>query len=68
MEHDMKTQWLTFAKRLQALASTGFHFSRDEFDRERYGEIAGIADDMLATLGNVPIEKIQGLVSDFAKG
>jgi len=64
----MKTQWLTFAKRLQALASTGFHFSRDEFDRERYGEIAGIADDMLATLGNVPIEKIQGLVSDFAKG
>lgn len=64
----METQWLTFAKRLQAIASTGLHFCRDEFDRERYGEIADIADEMLATIGNVPIERIQGLVSDFAKG
>jgi ADP-ribose pyrophosphatase YjhB (NUDIX family) len=64
----METRWPTFAKRLQAIASTGLHFCRDEFDRERYGEIAIIADEMLATLGSVPIAKIQGLVSDFAKG
>jgi ADP-ribose pyrophosphatase YjhB (NUDIX family) len=64
----MEPVWLTHAKRLQAIASTGLHFSRDEFDRERYAEIAGIANAMLADIGRVPIERITTLVSDFAKG
>jgi hypothetical protein len=64
----MESQWITFAKRLQAISSTGLHFCRDDFDRERYAEIGGIADEMLAAIGSVPIEKIRGLVSDFAKG
>lgn len=64
----MEPQWLTYGKRLQAIASTGLHFVRDPFDRERYEEIARIANDMLASLGNVPIERIEGLVSDFARG
>jgi ADP-ribose pyrophosphatase YjhB (NUDIX family) len=64
----MESQWLTFAKRLQAIASTGLHFCRDEFDRERYVEIASIANEMLSQIGSVPIERIQGLVSDFAQG
>jgi ADP-ribose pyrophosphatase YjhB (NUDIX family) len=64
----MEDRWLTYAKRLQAIASTGLHFCRDEFDRERFQEIGGIANEMLAALGNVPLERISGLVSDFAKG
>ena len=32
----MEPLWLTHAKRLQAIASTGLHFSRDPFDRERF--------------------------------
>jgi ADP-ribose pyrophosphatase YjhB (NUDIX family) len=64
----MESQWLTYAKRLQAIASTGLHFSKDEFDRDRYQEIADIANSMLAELGNVPVERISSLVSDFAKG
>lgn len=64
----MEPQWLTYGKRLQAIASTGLHFARDQFDRERYEEIATIANEMLATLANVPIERIEGLVSDFARG
>ncbi len=64
----MEPQWLTYGKRLQAIASTGLHFSRDQFDRERYEEIATIANEMLAALGNVPVERIEGLVSDFARG
>ena len=67
-EDAMEPIWLTHAKRLQAIASTGLHFSRDEFDRERYAEIAGIAEAMLADIGRVPIERIAGLVSDFAQG
>src|SRR5215471_19075679 len=64
----MEDQWLTWAKRLQAIASTGLHFSKDDFDRQRYRDVAAIAQSMLASLGNIPIERIEGLLSDFAKG
>jgi ADP-ribose pyrophosphatase YjhB (NUDIX family) len=64
----MESQWLARAKRLQAIASTGLHFCDDPFDRERYEEVAQIANAMLAELGAVPISRIEGLVSDFAKG
>jgi ADP-ribose pyrophosphatase YjhB (NUDIX family) len=64
----LESLWLTYAKRLQAIASTGLHFSEGPFDRERYREVAEIANEMLARLGEVPIERIAGLVSDFAKG
>ena len=64
----MEPIWLTYAKRLQAIASTGLHFSKDEFDRERFEEVAEIANAMLAGIGSVPVERIAGLVSDFAMG
>ena len=63
----MESTWLTQAKRLQALASTGLHFCTDDFERERLEEIAQIAHNMLAQLGHVPLERITGLVSDFAQ-
>jgi ADP-ribose pyrophosphatase YjhB (NUDIX family) len=64
----VEDQWLRWAKRLQAIASTGLHFCKDDFDRQRYREVAAIAQSMLASLGNIPIERIEGLLSDFAKG
>jgi ADP-ribose pyrophosphatase YjhB (NUDIX family) len=64
----MEDRWLTWAKRLQAIASTGRHFSREKFDRERYDDIAAIANDMLAALAQVPVARIESLVSDFATG
>ena len=64
----MEDQWLAHAKRLQAIASTGLHFCTDAFDRERYAEVGEIAKSMLAALGNVPLHRIDRLVSDFAQG
>jgi ADP-ribose pyrophosphatase YjhB (NUDIX family) len=64
----MEDQWLQWAKRLHAIASTGLHFCKDDFDRERYVEIAAVAQSMLASLGNIPIRRIEGLFSDFSKG
>lgn len=64
----MENLWLTSAKRLQAIAGTGLHFSNDDYHRERFEEVAELANGMLAELGNVPIERIENLVSDFAKG
>lgn len=55
--------WLSIAKRLQALASTGLHFGESDFDLERYQEIHQLASQMLADLGQIPIETINGLLS-----
>jgi ADP-ribose pyrophosphatase YjhB (NUDIX family) len=64
----MEDKWLQMAKRLQSIASTGLHYSQHEFDKERYAEVASIANDMLATLGKVPLARIEGLIPDFASG
>ncbi len=64
----MEDVWLTWAKRLQSIAYTGLHFSGEHYDRDRYREIAEIANDMLSSLGSVPVARIESLVSDFAKG
>lgn len=64
----MEDQWLAWAKRLSALAETGRHYTRDGYDAERYVEIARIAHSMLSELGSRPIERIEGLVSDAARG
>ena len=64
----MEDQWLAWAKRLQSVASTGAFFANNPYDEERYTEIADIANEMLAALGNVPVERIESLVSEFAKG
>tara|TARA_R110002110_G_scaffold412720_1_gene639048 strand:+ start:406 stop:1029 length:624 start_codon:yes stop_codon:yes gene_type:complete len=64
----MEDQWLTWAKRLQAIASTGLHFGASDFDKERYQDVHDIANEMLATLGQVPIRTILDLVPDTAEG
>ena len=64
----MEDQWLHWAKRLQAIGSTGLYFTGHEYDRERYEEVAQIANAMLAQLGNVPINRIESLVPQFARG
>ena len=64
----MEDQWLQWAKRLQAIASTGLHFGVGDYDKERYAGVAHIAQAMLAALGDVPLRSIQGLVPDFAQG
>lgn len=64
----MEDQWLQWAKRLQAIASTGLHFGSGDFDKERYTEVGEIAHLMLSALGEVPLQRIQALVPDFAQG
>ena len=64
----MEEEWLGWAKRLHAIASTGEHFGESEFDVERYQEVAVIAHAMLARLGEVPVERIQSLFPDYGIG
>jgi len=60
----METDWLTYAKRLQAIASTGLHYSPEAFDRERFQEIGDIANEMLSKLGDPQVEVRGALVQD----
>ena len=64
----MESSWLTYAKRIQSIADTGMTFATDDFDKERYQELADIGNKMLAELGNVPIERIENLLGDLGNG
>jgi ADP-ribose pyrophosphatase YjhB (NUDIX family) len=44
----MDPQWLTWAKRLVAIAQTGLTYAPGEYDRERYDEVREIAAEMMA--------------------
>jgi len=64
----VENTWLVFAKRLHALSSTGIHFTKDEFDKERYEEIQSIAAQMMSLIGEIPIQRIHDLVTTHSKG
>lgn len=68
MDSSLEPIWLTFAKRLHAIASTGEHFAAHVYDRERYSEIGAIASQMLASLADTPVERIPDLFPVYAKG
>ncbi len=60
----MENEWLTYAKRLQAIAATGLAYSRNAYDLERFEEIDSIAREMLAKLFSLPIERLGELAPD----
>ncbi len=64
----MENKWLGWAKQLQAIASTGVHFTDEKFDQERYLAVAEIANQMLGALADTPVGRIEDLTVDFAAG
>ncbi|MEL6427406.1 MAG: NUDIX hydrolase [Pseudomonadota bacterium] len=64
----MEDRWLARAKRVHALATTGLSFSRDPFDIERFEELRGIAEAMLAELADAPVAQIAGLLAPGSIG
>lgn len=60
--------WLSWAKKIHAIAGTGQHFAASDFDRERYDELSDIATAMLASLAQSPPEAIAGLFPDHGQG
>lgn len=55
------SDWLTWAKRLRAIAQTGREYSRDGYDLERYDELRNIAEAMLARLADAAPARITEL-------
>ncbi|MBC8123339.1 MAG: NUDIX hydrolase [Gemmatimonadaceae bacterium] len=57
----MDSAWLEWARKLQAIAQNGLTFSQNPFDIERYESIRRIAAEMMATLADVPVERVLDL-------
>jgi len=57
----MSDQWINWAQRLQALAQTGLTFAVNDFDRDRYGQIAAIAAEMMAAGSMGEVDGLQKL-------
>ncbi len=50
---------LDLSRRLLALSQTGLHFSQEEYDRERYREMAQIAGELLALESEMTPDKVR---------
>jgi ADP-ribose pyrophosphatase YjhB (NUDIX family) len=53
--------WLVWARELQALAQTGLTFTRDEYDRERYGRLRALAAEIMANHVGMPVPVIEAM-------
>ena len=65
MDQPDGADWLAWARRVFAIASTGRHYCRDGHDRERYEELGQIAAAMLEALAERPVGRVRGLFADF---
>lgn len=54
----MTEKWIKWSRKLQAISKTGLHFSKDQYDRERYEEIGIVAAEILAEHTNLSVEKL----------
>ena len=58
--------WLQWAKALQAISQTGLHYSEDQYDKERYQQIAEIAAEIIAHRTTLSADRILELnASEF---
>ena len=58
----MSTKWLEWAKRIQALSQSGFTFSKDIFDIERYEELRIISAEIMDRAYRIRNAKNQGFI------
>ena len=54
-----QSELLTLAKRVQAIAESGLHFSENDWDLDRYKDLEKIAMEMIAGITNLPLETVQ---------
>lgn len=58
---DKSGLWLNWAIELQSLAQAGLFYGKDVFDRERYQQIREISAEMVASLGDLPMDRVMDL-------
>ncbi len=59
----MESQWLKWAKQLQAIAQVGLAYTRDPYDIERYEKIRHVAAEMLAMGADVEVNEVLNILA-----
>ncbi len=54
-------RWLEWAREIQALAQTGFHYAENEYQRERYHRLSAIAAEIIGQHSNFGVETLMGV-------
>jgi ADP-ribose pyrophosphatase YjhB (NUDIX family) len=54
-----QSELLRLAKRVQALAENGLHYTENDFDKDRYTELDEISMKMLSLITDTPLKTIQ---------
>ena len=57
----MNDKWLDFAIRIQSIAQAGILYGKDQYDKERYGELRKIAAEMIFEKTDISVEKVYDL-------
>ncbi len=55
---------LKWASEIQSISQNGLTFAQSDYDKERYQQLQNIAAHMMASISDMPVEKILGLFHD----
>lgn len=58
---EQEHQWLEWAKELQFIAQAGLTYTKDPFDKERFGRIREIAAEIISTRIRLPLAQVKDL-------
>ncbi|MCU4677705.1 NUDIX hydrolase [Catenovulum sp. 2E275] len=51
--------WIDWVKQIQAIAQAGKTYGKDQYDQQRYAQLAEISQQMYAHLSSAPIEQVK---------
>ena len=57
----MNDKLIDFAIRIQSIAQAGLQYGKDQYDKERYGELRKIAAEMISEKTDISVEKVYDL-------
>ena len=57
----MEKTWIDWVVELQAIAQAGLHYSKDIYDKERFGRIREITAEIMSQQSNLPLEVVKDL-------
>jgi len=61
MTHPIVPQWLAWAREIQALSQTGYHYSENDYQRERYQRLSQIAAEIIAIHAGLDVISLTGV-------
>jgi len=54
-----QSELLMLAKRVQAIAENGLHYTENDFDKDRYADLDAISMQLMSLLTNIPVKTIE---------